>query len=88
MKNEDINNLKKFYSDLQWSVKNFSEELMNTNLLTMLNNEKKLPNEFNCDKKALDKILQKLESLRQDTNKILSKLCIEEVKRREEDNNG
>jgi hypothetical protein len=80
MKETDIINLKKFYTNLQYSIKGFSQDIANTNLQTLLNNEKELPTEFNLNKESLDEIIQKLENLRQETNKILSKLCLENVK--------
>ena len=60
MNKEDIKNLSKFYTDLKNSINLFSQDIMRTNLIKILNDEKKISNEFNYDKKALDEILQKL----------------------------
>ena len=88
MNKEDIKHLSEFYENLKNEINSFSQDIMKLNLITILNDERKISNEFNCDKKDLDEILQKLETLRQDTNKILSKLCIEKIKSRVGDNNG
>lgn len=83
MKDADIKNLQKFYTNLQKSIKCFSQDITNANLQATLNDENKLPSEFSCDEETLNDIIQTLENLRQKTNIILSKLCIEDLKNEE-----
>ena len=74
MKEADIKNLQKFYTNLQKSIRSFSQDITNANIQATLNDENKLPSEFSCDAETLNDIIQTLESLRQKTNKILINL--------------